>query len=99
MRNSLVCSGGNRNGISFDLFHFAMDSITQDIVMAVDIWLGELNVTENKNIVLENLKRRIDRTMSQIELEGIYSILEVGKLQFVAGTWTNILDLLQCEKN
>ena len=75
-----------------------MDSLTQDIVMAVDIWLGKLNVTENKNIVLANMKRRIHRTMSQVQFEGIYSLLEVERLQCITDTWTNILDLLQCGK-
>ena len=76
-----------------DIYHFA-----QGIVLAVDIWLGKLNVTENKNIVLANMKRRIHRTMSQVQFEGIYSLLEVERLQFITDTWTNILDLLHSGK-
>ncbi len=72
-----------------------MDSIIPDILRALDIWLKELEGVEQRNLKLEKMRARINRTVDQIHMEGLLSIPDMGRLEYVAKLWVDVLGLLQ----
>lgn len=75
-----------------------MESVGDDIATAIETWLQEINVLEERLLKLSSLRMRIHRTISQIQYEGSHSITDMGRLQYIGDLWIAILDLLQCER-
>ena len=67
-----------------------MDSILTDIVEAIDIWLDNLTVKEEKYNQIQNTQDRIQQTLLQLKYEGEVST----EIQFIANLWTDILNSL-----
>ena len=76
-----------------------MDSVGNDIATAVDAWLNEIDVLEERLLKLSNLKMRIHRTISQIQYEGTHSITDMARLQYIGDLWVSILDLITSGDN
>ena len=74
-----------------------MDSVGNDIATAVDAWLNEIDVLEERK--LSNLKMRIHRTISQIQYEGTHSITDMARLQYIGDLWLSILELITSGDN
>ena len=72
-----------------------MDTVLEDVLNAIDMWLEEIEIDENR---VEKMRSRLSRKVLQIRLEGETSIVDVGGLERVADMWTNILNLLCSEK-
>ena len=72
-----------------------METVLEDVLDAIDIWLNEIEIDENR---VEKMKSRISRRVSQIRLEGMTPIVDLGRLENVADMWTSILTLLCSEK-
>ena len=72
-----------------------MDSIIPDILRALDIWLAELEGIEQRNLKLDKMRARINRTVDQIHMEGLLSIPDMARLEYVAKLWVDVLALIQ----
>ena len=70
-----------------------MDSILMDIVNAIDIWLDELTVQEEKYNRITSVQERIQQTITQIEYEGDTSA-DISKVKFIGNLWGNMLNLI-----
>ena len=70
-----------------------MDSILMDIVNAIDIWLDELTVQEEKYNRITPVQERIQQTITQIECEGDTSV-DISKIKFIGNLWGNMLNLI-----
>ncbi len=72
-----------------------MESLIPDILHALDIWLMELEGLEQRNLKLERMRARINRTVDQIHMEGMLTIPDMGRLEYVAKLWVDVLALIQ----
>ena len=72
-----------------------MDSILEDVLNAIEIWLKDLQKEENQNYRLNMMKNKINRTIMQIQFEGLNSIVDMGSIHFIGDIWISIIDLMQ----
>jgi hypothetical protein len=72
-----------------------MESIRTDIEEAIDIWLNELTVKEEKYHQIKNTQYKIQQTLLQIQFEGEAT----AEIQFIANLWIDILNLLNSESS
>ena len=70
-----------------------MESILTDIVDAIDIWLENLTVKEEKYNQVQNTQDRIQQTILQMRFEGEVS----AEIQNIANLWIEILNLLSSD--
>ena len=75
-----------------------MESVIDDVLYAIDLWLNELEEIERRHSKLECMKARIKRTISQVQMEGSMSLIDMGRLDYIGRIWTDIIDLLVTEK-
>ena len=72
-----------------------METILQDVVSAIDIWLGELTDKEEAFKQINDTCERIEQTVLQMQYEGECS----PEIESIANTWTDILNLLTSDEN
>ena len=70
-----------------------MDSILTDIMEAIDNWLDNLTIMEERYNQIQNTQDRIQQTLLQMKYEGEVS----PEIQFIANLWTEILNLLNTD--
>ena len=75
-----------------------MESVIDDVLQAIDLWLNELEEIEGRLSKLACMKARINRTITQVQMEGSMSLTDMGRLDFIGKIWTEIIDLLLSEK-
>ena len=66
-----------------------------DVEEAIDIWLNELTVKEEKYHQIKNTQYKIQQTLLQIQFEGEAT----AEIQFIANLWIDILNLLNSESS
>ena len=69
--------------------------IFQDIMVAIERWLEDINILEERLLKIQTLRERIHRTISQVEIEGQTSTMDVARLSHVGEMWVNLLELLE----
>ena len=75
------------------------EDIFQDIMFAIETWLSDISVLEERIFKIQTLRERIHRTISQVEYEGSTSTIDLARLNHVGDMWINLLDLLRGESN
>ena len=75
-----------------------MDSILEDVLNAIEIWLKDLQKEEKQNYRLNMMKNKINRSVMQIQFEGLNSIVDMARIHFVANTWISILEIMRESK-
>ena len=54
-----------------------MDTVLEDVLHAIDMWLQEIEIDENRVV---KMRSRLSRKVSQIRLEGLTPIVDVARL-------------------
>ena len=68
--------------------------VFESISEALQSWLDNLTVLEERNQIVADLNEAIFRTLSQIEKEGTFSIYHFSMLENVGRVWSELLDVL-----
>ena len=75
-------------------------TIWEDITYALDDWLQKISVLEERQRQVNNLQERINRTLQQIQLEGLLPIYDFERLRYIGQVWSDLISLLSSpEKN
>lgn len=75
------------------------EDIFQDIMFAIERWLDDISILEERMFKIQTLRERINHTIAQVEIEGTTSTIDVARLNHVGDMWMNLLDLLRGEIN
>ena len=65
-----------------------MDSILTDVMTAIDDWLDNLTIKEEKYNQIQNAQDRIQQTLLQMQFEGEVST----EIEFIGNLWIDILN-------
>ena len=66
-------------------------TIWNDITYALDDWLQKLTMMEERQLKVSNLQEKINRTLTQIQQDGLLSIYDFGMLNYIGHVWINLL--------
>ena len=66
----------------------------EDINYALDNWLQKISVLEERHRQVNNLQGRINRTLQQVQLEGLLPIYDFERLRYIGQTWNDLISLL-----
>jgi len=69
-------------------------TIWNDITYALDDWLQKISVLEERQSQVTNLQDRINRTLQQIQLDGLISIYDYGTLSYIGRVWIDLINLI-----
>ena len=69
-------------------------TIWNDITYALDDWLQQLTMLEERQLKVSTLQEKINRTLSQIQQDGLLSIYDFGMLNYIGQVWINLINLL-----
>ncbi len=72
-----------------------MDSVLDDVLNAIDLWLSEIETTEK----LSKIKTRINRAILRIQYEGQNSLIDMARLIHISDIWVSLLELLTSSNN
>ena len=68
--------------------------VFQKISIALQSWLDNLTVLEERNQIITSLQERIQRTLIQIQQEGTMTIYAFESLRYIGTLWSNLIGLL-----
>ena len=57
-------------------------------------WLQKLTMLEERQLKVSNLQEKINRTLSQIQQDGLLSIYDFGMLNYIRQVWIDLLNLI-----
>ena len=69
-------------------------TVWEDITYALDDWLQKISVLEERQRQVNNLQERINRTLQQIQLEGMLPIYDFERLRYIGQAWSDLISLL-----
>ena len=70
-----------------------MESVLQDVEIAIDNWLEEISSKEIQIQKLMLLEEKINKTFLQCKMEGDGHI-DIDRLRFVSNLWCEILEMI-----
>lgn len=56
------------------------EDIFQDVMIAIEGWLSGISIFEERMFRIQTLRERINRRISQVEIEGITPAIDVARL-------------------
>ena len=68
-----------------------MDIIEQ-VTSILENWLLSLETQECIMRKIDDIKQKLNRTVKAIEYEGHYTIIEMGRLQYITNKWELLMD-------
>ena len=71
------------------------ETVMEKISDALETWLDGIIDLEERQFRLNSLQERVNRTIQQIQFEGMLSIYDVEHLRTIGKIWINILNLLK----
>ena len=74
-----------------------MMDVFQQIEKAIETWLTQISVKEERLIKYENLQHRINQTITQIEYNE-EKVINIARIQYVANCWISILKLIYTDE-
>ena len=70
------------------------EDIFQDIALAIDRWLDDITILEERTFKIQTLRERIHRTITQVQFEGETSAMDLARLNHVGDMWIKSLEAL-----
>ena len=71
--------------------------VWNDLAYAVDDWLQKISILEERQCKLNNIQERIQRTLQQLQLDGLISIYDFSMLNYVGCVWIDLINLVSSE--
>ena len=62
------------------------------IEKALESWLSEISILEERQQIINNYKEQITRTLQQIQIEGLTSIYDFTVLSYIGQTWISLVE-------
>ena len=69
-------------------------TVWEDITYALDDWLQKISVLEERQRQVCSLQEKINRTLLQIQLEGLVPIYDFERLRYIGNVWSDLISLL-----
>ena len=69
-----------------------MMDIIEQVTSALEKWLLSLETQESITRKIDGIKRKLNRTVRAIEYEGHYTIIEMGRLQYLTDKWDYLMN-------
>ena len=69
-------------------------TVWEDITYALDDWLQKITVLEERQRQVCSLQERLNRTLLQIQLEGLVPIYDFERLRYIGQVWSDLISLL-----
>ena len=69
-------------------------TVWEDITYALDDWLQKISVLEERQKQVNSLQERINRTLQQIQIEGLLPIYDFERLRYIGQVWNDLISLL-----
>ena len=66
--------------------------IVEQVTSILDNWLLGLENQEYISRKIDSIKQKLNRAVKAIEYEGQYTIIEMGRLQYIADKWEGLLE-------
>ena len=74
--------------------HGSTNTVWDDITYALDGWLQKISVLEERQRQVYDLQERINRTLQQIQIEGLLPIYDFERLRYIGQVWSDLISLL-----
>ena len=68
--------------------------VLEKITFALETWLDNITILEERQQLVRGLEDRVNRTLQQIQLEGLISIYDLGTLRYIGQIWIQLVNLL-----
>ena len=69
-------------------------SIWDNISNALDEWLHSISILEERKRKVSDLRERINRTLEQVQQDGLISIHDFGTLTYIGRVWIDLINLI-----
>lgn len=69
-----------------------------EINTALDTWLDNIIILEERCQIVSNLQERVNRTLLQIQQEGLTSMFDLASLQHIGQIWINLVQQFQVQE-
>ena len=69
-------------------------SIWDNISNALDGWLRSISLLEERQRKVSDLRERINRTLEQVQQDGLISIYDFGTMTYIGQVWIDLINLL-----
>ena len=69
-------------------------TIWDNISNALDEWLQSISILEERQRKVNDLRERINRTLEQVQQDGLISIYDFGTLTYIGRLWIDLINLI-----
>ena len=69
----------------------------EQINAALESWLDQISVLEERQQIVSNFHERIIRTLQQIQIEGLLPFYDFAVLNYIGETWLQLLNNVSAE--
>ena len=73
--------------------HQEEDDVFRQISSALESWLDNLSVLEERQQIVSSLQERINRTLLQIQHDGLVSVYDFEGLRYIGRIWSDLINL------
>ena len=68
-------------------------SVWKDIVYALNDWLNKITILKEGQRKVSSLQEQVHRTLQQIQQDGLISIYDFCRLQYIGEVWIDLINL------
>ena len=76
-----------------------MDLVFKKISLALEIWMDNLTVLEERHQIITSLQERIQQTLIQVQQEGTMTIYTFETLHHISMSWMKLIELFSSSKD